>query len=179
MATPRKVETVEQISEWLRQAQVTVLTEYRGMTVAELTRVRRQLREHGVEYHVVKNTLARRAARELGLDGEVEEALVGPTAIAIGMRDQTSAAKALSEYVRVSRSQLRIKGAILEGRLLSAEAVEDLANLPTIDVLRAQVAGTIQGPLASVVGTLESALRSLLLVFEQRVEQMGGTESAA
>jgi large subunit ribosomal protein L10 len=179
MATAKKVETVAQIADWLRRAQVTVLTEYRGLTVADLTRLRRQLRDAGVEYHIVKNTLARRAASELGLDGELAEVLTGPTAIAIGLNDQVSAARALSEYMRTSRGPMRIKGALLDGRFLDAKAVEELANLPTLEVLRAQAAGAIQGPLASVVGTLESALRTLLYTFEQRAEQLGGAPSGA
>lgn len=179
MATAKKVETVAQIVDWLRRAQVTVLTEYRGLTVAELTRLRRQLRDVGVEYHVVKNTLARRAASELGLDGALAEVLNGPTALAIGFSDQVSAARALSEYIRTTRGPMRIKGAILDGRFLDAAAVEELANLPPLEVLRAQAAGAIQGPLAALVGTLESALRTLLYAFEQRVEQLGGAPSGA
>lgn len=179
MATAKKVEMVAQIVDWLRRAQVTVLTEYRGLTVADLTRLRRQLREVGVEYHVVKNTLARRAAQELGLDGGLAAVLQGPTAIAIGLRDQVSAARALSEYIRTSRGPMRIKGAILDGRFLDAAAVEELANLPALEVLRAQAAGALQGPLAALIGTMESALRTLLYVLEQRAEQLGGAPSGA
>lgn len=179
MATPKKVATVERIRDWLRSAQVTVLTEYRGLSVAELTRLRRQLREAGVEYHVVKNTLALRAARDLGLDGQLEHTLNGPTALALGLRDQVSAARVLTEYVRTSRGPLRIKGAVLDGRLLPPEDVEELAYLPSIDVLRGHLAGAIQAPLASVVGTLEGALRTLLYVFEQRAEQLGAAQGSS
>lgn len=180
VTTPKKVETVERILGWLRAAKVTVLTEYRGLAVGELTRLRRQLREAGVEYHVAKNTLTLRAATQLGLDGGLAEALRGPTALALGFKDEVSAARLLTEYIRASRGgPLRIKGAILGGRLLSAEDVDELANLPALEVLRGQFAGTVQGPLASLVGTFEAALRSLLYVCEQRVEQMGGGEQAA
>lgn len=179
MPTPKKEATVERIRDWLRSAHVAVLTEYRGLSVAELTRLRRQLREAGVEYHVVKNTLARRAVRDLGLDSRLDEVLQGPTALALGLRDQVSAARVLTEYIRSSRGPLRIKGAVLDGRLLPAEDVEALANLPTMDVLRGQVVGLVQGPLASVIGTLDGALRTLLFVLEQRAERLGAATGSA
>jgi len=120
MPTPKKEATVEELTALLRRSQVAVLTDYRGMTVATITQLRRQLRDKGVEYHVTKNTLMTRAAHEAGLP-QLEQLLTGPTAIAFVGDDIAGGIKALNDFVRTSRLTNLIRGALFGPSLVPAD----------------------------------------------------------
>ena len=130
MPTPKKEATVQELAELLKRSQVAVLTDYRGMTVATITQLRRQLRDKGVEYHVTKNTLMTRAAHEAGFP-QLEEMLIGPTAIAFVGDDIAGGIKALNDFVRTSRLTNLIRGALFGPSLVPADQVEQLATIPT------------------------------------------------
>ena len=164
----------ELVERFLRTTMV-VATNYRGLSVAEITQLRRRLREAGVEYRVVKNTLARLAAERAVRPGIVQ-LLDGPTGLALGYGEGMEPAKALLEYARSSRTSLIIRGALVDGRVLSPAEVEVLATLPPREVLLAQVTGAVQAPLARLVGTLSAVLRQFMGVIQARIDQLEHSE---
>ncbi|GEA14407.1 MAG: large subunit ribosomal protein [Moorella sp. (in: firmicutes)] len=159
-----KAAVVAEIKEKLSNSIVTILADYRGMNVAEMTRLRRQLREAGVEFKVVKNTLTRRAAQELGLDG-LEPFLEGPTAAAFSLNDPAAPAKILSEVMRNSKT-FQIKAGVLQGRVIGLDEIKALADLPSREQLLAKVVGGFQAPLAGLVNVLAGNTRNLVYVLE-------------
>lgn len=175
MATKRKVQIVEQLTEMLSKSNFIIATDYRGLSVAKMSELRRQLRDMGTEYHVVKNNLAKFAAQESGKE-ELSPLLTGPVALAFGYEDMAQLAKALADYIRASKSTLSIKGGLTEGRVLSAEEVSRLAILPPIEVLRAKLLGTLQGPIFALQNVLNANLYNLCSVLNARIQQLGGTE---
>ena len=171
MARPHKVHQVEEISDRLKRARAAVLTDYRGLTVAQLQDLRAKLRTADVEYRVVKNTLARRAAVEAGHD-EFQEVLKGPVAIAFSYDDVSTPAKLLSDWARTSRLKLDIVGGLIEGRPMSADQVRQVAELPSKEVLISQLAGSIVGPTAQLAGALQSPLAQLAGALEAYQKQL-------
>jgi large subunit ribosomal protein L10 len=170
-----KQRQVDELTDQLQRAELTVLADYRGLTVAELSRLRGRLREAGAEFHVAKNTLARRAATRLGYD-ELVPYLVGPTGLATG-KDPAALAKALQEYGRTQRT-FALKGAVLGSRILPATEVTRLADLPSRDQLIAQVVGGFQAPIAGIVNVLSGTLRNFVGVIEARRQQLEGQSGA-
>lgn len=169
-----KAQVVEHIQQTLATSCGFVLTNYRGMTVAEITALRQKLREQGAEYHVAKNTLL---ARALGSDAaRLGSLLEGPTAIAILREDAVPGTKALLDYFRELRKpEVIVKGAFIEGRVLDADGVVALSKLPPRPVILGQVLGTIQAPLNNFAGTLHGVLsefaRTLQALVDQRQSQ--------
>jgi len=173
MPTEKKKETVQELEALLSRCKVLIATDYRGLSVADITRLRRRLREVGVEYHVVKNTLAALAAKRASKKG-LEQLLTGPTALAFGFGDEVEPARVLTDYVRTSRLNLPIRGGLLDGRVMNAAAVTSLATMPPKEVLIARVVGGIQAPIARLIGVLTGPQRSLLGVLEARRQQLEG-----
>lgn len=153
-ASPRKQEAVARLSDKLSRATSAVVTDYRGLTVAQLEELRAQLRDQGVDYVVVKNTLAQRAAEQAGVT-EFSRVLVGPVGLALGYGDLAAPARILSEYFRVNRRLPSVAG-LVEGQVLDAAAVKTLSELPSREALLAQLAGTLQSPLTQLAGALDS-----------------------
>jgi len=151
-----------------------VLADYRGLSVAQLADLRRQLRTAQVELHVVKNTLARLAAERTGKQALLP-ALVGPTALAFGAGDPAAMTKMLTDVIRTQRLPMTLRGGLLGDRLLDASELNRLATLPSRDELIAQVVGTIQAPIAGLVGVLSGTLQSLVGVIDARRQQLEQT----
>ena len=159
MPKPQKVESVEALKTELRDSQAALLTSFRGLKVAEMTELRRSLAGSQAEFRVVKNTLARIAAREVGLD-DLVPLLEGSTAIAFVKGDPITAAKGLDE-VSKKYPALVLKGGLLLGKVLSAERAAALATVAPREVLLAQLAGAFQAPLAKMLALLSAPVRSL------------------
>jgi large subunit ribosomal protein L10 len=172
MVRPEKAAVVDELKDKLSRAQAVVVTDYRGLDVQEITELRRQLREAGVEYKVAKNTLTTIAARESALS-ELEQFLSGPTAIAFGYDEPVSAAKIISDFARLHRD-LEIKGGVLEGRVIGVEEVQALADLPPREELLAMVARAMQGPIAGMANALQGILRNLVYALDAVREQKEG-----
>jgi len=153
-----KTAAVSEIREKLGAAKAAILTDYRGMSVAEATALRRKLREAKIEYRVLKNTLTYLAAKEIG-HAELESYLSGPTAIAFGYEDPVAAAKVLSDFTKDSK-HMTIKGGIVEGKIVNPDGIKALADLPSREVLLAMVLAGIQAPLAGWVSVLGAPLRN-------------------
>lgn len=148
-----KKQAVEEIKAQLTKAVSGVFVDYCGLTVEQDTKLRNKLREANVEYKVVKNTLTRFAAKEVGLEG-LDEILNGPTALAIA-EDEVTAAKVLADFAK-ENEQLEIKSGFLEGKVVSVDEVKRLADTPSRDVLLAKMLGSMNAPISSLVRTLQA-----------------------
>lgn len=165
MVRPEKAASVAEIVDNLNKSTVAVLADYRGLTAEEMTELRRGLRDSGVNFKIFKNTLATIAARETGL-GDLEEMLVGPTAIAFGFDDPIALAKMLNDFAE-SHDALEIKGGILEKQIITSAKVEELAKLPGRDQLIAQFIGMLNMPLVRLVTVLNKPVRDLAVTLGQ------------
>lgn len=171
MPTERKTKIVAELREWMERCTVAIATDYSGVSVTAMTGLRRALREQGVQYRVVKNTLAHLAADAAGqtaMKGIVE----GPTGIAFGYGDPTEPAKALAEFIRTNRTTLTVKGGVMGERTLTAQEVSQLAALPSRDELLARLAGQLQSPIAGLVHVLNGPLSGLARVLQRRIESV-------
>ena len=178
MPRVEKVEQVDLLTEKLKNAKVAVLTDYRGLTVAQLQDLRGRLRAQDVEYRVVKNTLARRAAVESGHE-EFQDLLKGPVAIAFGYGDLSAPAKVLGEFTRQTRIRLEIVGGLIEGRVMAPDQVRQTADLPPREVLIAQLLGTLQSPVAQLVATIQAPVQQLVGLLEAYKDKLEGGSQAA
>lgn len=170
MPTPKKYQEVEELTEALKESPMTILTNYRGLSVAQMQEFRRQLRESGGTFRVVKNTLTGIAADNAEMS-EIREFLEGPTAIVTTTDDPVGPAKATRDFVRSSRI-LEVKAGVLEGSLIPASEVERLATLPSRDELLGKVVGGLNAPLAGMVGVLSGPIRGLAYVLQARASQL-------
>lgn len=159
MARPEKEEAVKEIVGHFKGSDAALLTEYRGLHVGEIKEVRTALREANAEYKVLKNTLARIAVREVGLE-ELVAMLQGPTAIAFIHGDAAAAAKALDESAR-KFPVLTIKGGVLNGKILDADQAKELASLEPREVQLAKIATMLNSPLQQTANVLSALLRDL------------------
>lgn len=154
-----KSEKIDAIKAKVEKAQVAVITEYKGLTVEEITNLRRELQKQGGDYMVTKNTLAKIAVK--GTEYEViSDLLKGPTAIAFGYEDQVSPAKVVSEFIKKTKKG-EILGAVLEGKLLSADEANALANMPSKDELYAKMLGSINSPATGITLGINAVMASL------------------
>ncbi len=171
MPTEKKEQIVAEFQQVMEKSTVGILTDYRGLTMAEMTDLRRKLRAANIEYRVIKNSLAQIAAKNLGKD-ELVPRFNGPMAVAFGHGEIPEAAKVLTEYIKASKSILTIKGGFFENTVLDAQGVEKLAKLPAKEVLIAQVLGGIQAPLYGIVNVLAGTLRGVMNVLNARIKQL-------
>jgi len=173
---PEKVAVVAEVREYFAASNAVLLTDYRGMSVKALGELRRALRPAGAEYKVYKNTLVRRAAAEEGING-ADALLTGPTAIAFVTGDAAAVAKALRDFARTNPA-LVVKGGVLGTKVLDAAQVTALADLPSREVLLAQIAGAFQAPLVKTAGLLQALPRNFAYGLKALIDQ-GGVGSAA
>ena len=161
-----KVQAVSEIKEKFEQASGIVLADYRGLTVAQVTQLRTQMRQAGVEYRVLKNSLVSRAAAEVGVEG-LESYLKGPTAFAFSA-DPVAPAKVIMEFVKANTLKtLKIKAGVLEGKVIGAEGVKALAELPSREVLLSMVVRAMQGPLTGMANVLQGPIRKMAYALEE------------
>ena len=169
MVTAEKKAVVEELNEKFKQAKSLVMTDYIGLDVAEMTELRAKLREAGVEYKVVKNTLATIAARDAELD-EVTDYFSGPTAIAFGMEDVVSPAKVLVNFAE-DHEVLEIKAGYLNGQVIDIDKVKSLSEVPDREVLLAKTLAGMKAPINGLVNTLQGNIRNLVQVLNQVKEE--------
>ena len=182
MPTQKKMDQVEELRKKFARCTITVATDPTGLSVNAMTDLRRKMREKDIEYRVVKNTLTYLAA-DAAESPVIKEIVQGPTALAFGYQDPVEVAKTLEEYIRVNRSPLAIRGAVMDGRHLTPQQVIFLSRLPPREVLVGQLLGQLQGPLVTLMNQLQSPmyrlltvlngpLGSLAMLLQQRVEQL-------
>lgn len=168
---PEKVQQVQTLSELLDRSAGLVLTDYRGLTVADKAELTRRLRDANAEYHVVKNTLFRLAYGERGEDPAA--LLAGPTAIAFALEDPVAPAKVITDFIK-EKKKGTVKGGVVDGRLFDSEGVEQLAKLPPKPLLLAQVAGALQSPMSSMAFCLQGVLGNMARVLQAVHDQKSG-----
>jgi large subunit ribosomal protein L10 len=179
MDNPRadKVEVVDEVRERLEGAQASVVTEYRGLTVAAMAELRRNLRAVGGDYKVFKNTLVKLAVAGGDHEG-ISEHLTGPTAITFIEGDVSAVAKALRDFAK-DNPELIIKGGVLDGKALSASDLKALASLPSREVLLAQLAGLIASPMQSLAGLFKAVPQSFAYGLRALIDSKPAEEAPA
>ncbi len=166
----KKAEIVAELADLLSSSQAVILTDYRGLTVADLGKLRGQLRGRGAKFLVAKNTLMALALQQTGRPVP-EDLLQGPTGIAFLFEDIAGASKAINDFARDSRI-MTVKGGILGASIVTAEGAIELARLPSRDALRAQLVGALQGPMGGMVSLLTAPMRDLVSVLQARADQL-------
>jgi large subunit ribosomal protein L10 len=181
MDKAHKERIVSELTERLRATETLIVADYRGLTMPQVDALRTELLTHGARFQVVKNTLTRRAAEEAGAE-HLLALLEGPTAIAFleSDGDPAAVAKALRAAARETQV-IELRGGVIQGRAMSADEVETLATLPSLDVLRGQVLGAITGPLMAILALFNAPLQNLIGLIDARIEQLQaqGDTSAA
>ena len=176
----KKEAVVAKLAEQLKSAKGAVLTSYKGLTVAQDTVLRRELRAAGVSYHVVKNTMLRLAAKEAGLDG-IEEHLEGTTAFAFSTEDAVAPAKVICGFIKKNKLEeaevLTVKVGVVEGKVIDQKEVKALASLPSREELIAKLLGSMNAPIANTVNVLHGVIRNAVYVFDA-VRQQKEKQSA-
>ncbi len=169
MVQHAKTERVSKLTDLLREAKSIILNDFTGLKVSDISQLRRACRKNDVTFTVVKNTLAKKSFRELGIDG-LDSLLDGPTAIAISTVDEVTPAQVLKKFVD-DYELPRLKGGYVSGLVIDDREVVRLAMLPGRDVLLAQVVGTLQAPIRGFVGVLSASLRDLAGVLNAIAEK--------
>ena len=172
MPTERKINSVEALRGWMEQCSIAISTDYSGLSVGAMTDLRRALREKVVQYRVVKNRLAFLAADAAGRP-LIKDIIEGQTGIAFGYGDPSEPARALSEFIRDTRSLLKIMGGVMGEQALTAEEVNRLATLPPSQELIARLMGQLQGPVTGLVYVLNAPISGLARVLQRQVESLG------
>ncbi|WP_068457188.1 50S ribosomal protein L10 [Aedoeadaptatus pacaensis] len=160
-----KINLVNEIKEKIEQSQSIILVNNHGLTVEEVTKLRKELREHGVDYKVYKNTMLKRAFDATGNEA-ANDLLVGPTVVAFGIEDAVQPAKILNDFAE-DNDRLEIKGGLLDGRVVSVDEVKALAKLPSREVLIAQLLGGLNAPIQGLATVLSGNIRGLAVALNQ------------
>ncbi len=158
MKKEEKGQAIEELKKRFSEAKAVIFTDYKGMTVAELSDLRRLLRAGGVEYSVVKNTLARIASQDTPMS-VAKTAFKGPVAVAIGYKDPVMTAKKVIEFSK-KNEKLKLSGGVIEGKLYSVAEVKAIADLPPREVLLSMLAGAFQAPLSKMAAALSATVSS-------------------
>ena len=169
MPTAEKAGTIEELRKRLGGATAAVLAEYRGLTVQQVSELRKQLKVASGEYRVVKNRLARVAIEGSDL-APLRPHLTGPIAVVIARKDPAAVAKALQGFAK-THPALQVRVGIVDGQLLDPQGLKAVADLPSREALRSQLVGAIQGPLAQLVGLLQAPQRELAFILAERGKQ--------
>lgn len=164
MPKPEKVAVVEDVAKKLRQAKSVFLTDFSGLNVEEINKLRKSFREASVEYRVVKNTIARLSAKSAGFE-ELLKYLEGPTALAFGIDDPTAPAKVITEFAKTTEKP-KIKACLFEGVLIGTDRVNEIISLPSREELLAKLMATFNAPLSGIVWSLSEILRKLVYVLD-------------
>ena len=175
MPTEKKKQLIDSFEKSFSESNSGIMTDYRGLKTSEVVALRRKFREAGVEFHVVKNTLARIAAEKAGKD-QLTSLFEGPLAIAFVKDDISVSAKILTDHIAATKIALTIKGGFLGNKLLTPREVSTIATLPSKKVLLGKVMGGIQGPLYALMNQVNAPLRGLVTVLQGRIKQLEGVK---
>ena len=173
MPTEKKAKVIDNLEQLFSRCSIGILTDYRGLSATEMTELRRRLRESGVEYRVVKNTLARIAAQRAGSE-ELAGLFDGPLAIAFGYGDIVEPARVLADYIQATKSTMSIRGGFLPNRLLTSDDIITLSTLPSMEVLITRVLAEVQKPILALVSYLNAPMQGIIGVLQARIQQLEG-----
>ena len=166
----RKEEVLATYADWLKKSEAVILVEYTGVKMKDLDNIRAKIREAGGEFHVLKNTLARRAFASNGMNVPADF-LVKSTAVSFSFSDPASTAKALNDATK-GNEFVKVKGGFMSGQVLSAAQVKALADMPPLPVVRAQLLGVLQAPAGKLVRTIAEPARGLAAVIKAFAEKV-------
>ena len=169
MPSEKNIDALGELKEKLTETNVLISTGFTGLDVATMTDFRQKLREQGLEYRVVKNTIASLAADEIGAP-QIKEVLNGPTGLILGNGDPIAAAKLLTEYLRSNRIIMPLNGAVMDGEVISAQQVNALGLLPTKPVLMSMLMGQLSGVASRLARALNNPVQALAIVLERSTE---------
>jgi large subunit ribosomal protein L10 len=164
----RKEEVLATYADWLQKSQAVIMVEYTGVKMKDLDNIRAKIRDSGGEFHILKNTLARRAFADNGLNFP-QEFLVNSTAVSFAFSDAASTAKALGDATK-GNEFIKVKGGFMDGQVLSSDQVKALASMPPLPVVRAQLLGVLQAPAGKLVRTIAEPARGLAAVIKAFAE---------
>jgi large subunit ribosomal protein L10 len=173
MPSEKKAKVIDNLEQVFARCSIGILTDYRGLKAIEIAVLRRRLREAGVDYKVVKNTLARIAAQRVGRE-ELTGLFDGPVAVAFGYGDIVAPAKVLADYIQTTKSAMSIKGGFLPERVLTSAEIVILSTLPPTKVLIARVLAEMQRPIVALLGYLNAPMQGLVGVLQARIQQLEG-----
>jgi large subunit ribosomal protein L10 len=165
MNRSEKEQIITEVAEKISRAKSMFFADFTGITVEEVNELRREFRKSGIEYHVVKNTLARKALESVTGFDKVVDGLVGPTAIAFGYDDPVAPAKIIKKF-REKHEKLNVKVCVLEHKVYDGSKLNDLAKLPTRNEMVASILGSIQAPIAGIAGAVGAVMRDLVNVID-------------
>jgi len=174
----QKIEIVAELRELIGQTSAAILTDYRGLSVAELTDLRKKLRAADAEFRVVKNTLFKLAGDGLLPISDLDEHLAGPTAIGFAKGDPVAATKIIVDFVKDHKA-MSLKGGVVEGRIVDVAGVEALSKLPSREVLISQMLGSMQAPISGLVGTLNGIISNFVYTLQALIEKQEAGEAPA
>jgi len=174
MPTAQKAATIDELSDQLSRAKLTIVADYRGLGVADLQGLRGNLRPTGAEFRIAKNTLTSIAAERAGIDG-MTPMLEGPTALVLAFDDPVATSKVITDFVRTSRI-LTVRGGVMNNRPLTGQDVEAISTLPPREELLGRLVGMLASPMARTLGVLGGPARSMAYLLNARTQQMGGDE---
>jgi large subunit ribosomal protein L10 len=177
MPTPQKAAQIEDLADRLSRSQLTIIADYRGLSVGALQEFRARIQPMEAEFRVAKNTLTRIAAQQVGIEG-LEPQLEGPTAILFAYGDVVAPAKAVSDFARTSRI-LQVRAGVMNNQVLTPADVEAISSLPPREELLGKLVGLLASPMTRTVGVLSGPARSLVYLSNARVEQLGGETAEA
>jgi large subunit ribosomal protein L10 len=172
MGIQEKEAVVSEIQKKFEMAKTVVLADYRGLNVEEVTELRKKMREAGIDYKVLKNTMTSRAAKAANIEG-LDDYLSGPTALAFSNQDYVAPAKILADFAK-DHKKLELKAGVLDGKVIDLESVKNLANLPSREVLLGKLAGLFQAPVRGLVTVLSGPLRNFAYAVEAVRKQKAG-----
>lgn len=172
MVKRNKIDAVESLAEKLNRAKSVVLTDFRGLTVGNMTILRENLRSQKIEYRVIKNRLAKIALQKAGCES-LDDLLIGPTGMAFGYDDPIPATRVIHEFT-VKFESLKVKGGLLEGKRIDLKTLDKLSKLPSKDVLIARILGSIQSPASKMVLTLRQTACNLAYALRALADQKKG-----
>jgi large subunit ribosomal protein L10 len=173
MPTEKKKQQIDGLEQIFAKSNSGIMTNYRGLKTSDVVGLRRKLRDADVEYHVVKNNLARIAAGKAGKD-QIGKIFEGPMAIAFIKGDISKSAKIMTDHIAASKLAITITGGFLGNKLLTPAEVATIATLPSREVLLAKVMGGVQGPLYALMNQVNAPLRGLVTVLQGRIKQLEG-----
>lgn len=170
MPTAEKEQIVEELRKTIQESNAAILTDYRGLSVADLTALRKKLREVDAEFHIVKNTLFKRAADGLLPSEELNPHLEGPTAIGFAKHDGVAAAKALLDYMKDHKT-MALKAGVIDGKVYSPDQVTAISKLPPKEQMIAEIVGALDAPAANFVGVLDAIVADLVFTIQAVADQ--------
>jgi large subunit ribosomal protein L10 len=166
----QKATVVQELTERFGETSTFFVADYRGLDMPEITELRSRLRDADAQFSVVKNTLARKAAKDAGLE-EVAELFVGPTAVAFVQGDAAAVAKALKDFGKTREGILELRGGLMDGNRVDAGQVKEIAELPTREVILAMLLSTVDGPARQLVGAVNAPARDIVSLLGNWVEK--------